>query len=98
MRWFVHACVPHFDASLAEKVFEVPFHLPAIAAFGFDGHLEAKDTNLAFKVEWSITYPFIEAHLCKEVHREEKLELEYFQAVDCVSLHYFSFWRMRLYY
>lgn len=70
MPWLIHAYVPHFSASLARMVFKVPFHLPAIAAFGTDGHLQTKETNLAFKEEWDTKYPFIEADMCKEVHRE----------------------------
>lgn len=49
MPWLVHSFVPHFAVSLSEKVFEFPPVLPAIAAFGRDGHLVTKECNLAFK-------------------------------------------------
>lgn len=48
--WLIHAFVPCFGAALAHEVFGIyPPHLPAIAVFGPDGHLETKLSNLGFE-------------------------------------------------
>ncbi|KAL6539798.1 hypothetical protein OROHE_011569 [Orobanche hederae] len=70
MPWLVHSFIPHFAVSLSEKVFEFPPVLPAIAAFGRDGHLETKESNLAFKKGWNSNYPFIQAEMDDEVRWE----------------------------
>lgn len=70
MPWLIHAYVPDFAARLAEKLFGFPSNIPAIAAFGPDGHLETKETNLIFKKEWNSKYPFIKTDMCEEVLRE----------------------------
>lgn len=86
MPWLVHSYVPDFAASLAKMVFELPFQLPAIAAFGPDEHLLTKESNLAFKKEWNSMYPFIEADMCKEVHR--KLQIEHNWDLDIFQKYY----------
>lgn len=70
MPWLVHSYVPDFSIFLVYKVFKLPFDIPAIAVFGPNGHLETKESNLAFKKEWNSKYPFIEADMDKEVHME----------------------------
>lgn len=71
MPWLVHAFEAEFATALVQQVFDVfPPRLPAIAAFGPDGHLETKESNLAFKNNSNSKYPFIEGNLDVEVHRE----------------------------
>lgn len=70
MPWLVHSFVPHFAVSLSKKVFEFPRVFPAIAAFGRDGHLVTKESNLAFKKGWNSKYPFIKAEMDDEVRWE----------------------------
>lgn len=70
MPWLFHSFVPDFAVSLYEKVFQYPPRLPAIAAFGSDGHLQTKLSNLFCRAELNSVFPFIQADLDREVHRE----------------------------
>lgn len=70
MPWLVHAFVPQFSVYLSKRVFELPPRLPAIAAFGRDGYLETKESNLAVKKSWNSEYPFIQADMGVAVHKE----------------------------
>lgn len=70
MQWLIHAYEPRFAHSLAERVFGVIPCLPAIAAFGSDGNLLTKESNLGFKEVWNCKYPFIEADIDEEVCKE----------------------------
>ncbi|KAL6549533.1 hypothetical protein OROHE_008650 [Orobanche hederae] len=45
MPWLIHSYAPRFAEDLAKRVFPVFPRLPAIAAFGPDGHLETKESN-----------------------------------------------------
>lgn len=70
MSWLIHAYAPQFAVDLAKRVFGNFPRLPAIAAFGPNGHLETKESNLAFKEVWNSKYPFIQADMDEEVCRE----------------------------
>lgn len=69
MPWLVHPFAPYFGVKLAAKIFD-SLKLPAIAAFGADGHLETKESNLGFKKKWDSKYPFIQPEMDDEVHSE----------------------------
>lgn len=71
MPWLVHAFAPDYALFLVQKIFNMyPPVIPAIAAFGVDGHLETKESNLALKMDADPNYPFIHASMDKEVHQE----------------------------
>lgn len=70
MPWLFHPFVPDFAVTLYEKVFQYPPHLPAIAEFGPDGHLQTKASNLSLKAKWKSTFPFIQTDMAEEVHKE----------------------------
>lgn len=67
--WLVNTLAP-IVVPLAKRLYASPLQLPAIAAFGADGHLEAKESDLASKNEWSLDYPFIKADMDEEVRVE----------------------------
>lgn len=66
----VHAYVPNFAKTLVEKVFGSVPHLPAIAAFGSDGNLQTKESNLLVKKTWSSQYPFIQGDMEEDICNE----------------------------
>lgn len=74
MPWVVHSSEPEVAASLFDCVFPVYQHLPAIAAFGVNGHLETKGSDLASKDKLVSQYPFIQADMYDEVYQELKEE------------------------
>lgn len=68
MPWLILWFGPEYTVSLTRELFDVfPPRLPAIAAFGPDGHLETKESNLAFKNDFYSEYPFIQADMSEEV-------------------------------
>lgn len=72
MPWLVHPFIPNFAHSLIRRLFNVyPLaNLPAIAAFGSHGHLDTKESGLAFKCLSKPVYPFIQADMHQEVYME----------------------------
>lgn len=74
MPWVVHSSEPEVAVSLFECVFPLSAHLPAIAAFGVNGHLETKGSDLASKDKLVSQYPFIQADMYDEVYQELKEE------------------------
>lgn len=74
MPWLIHAYEPQFATAVAERLFGMPPLLPAIAAFEADGHLDTKESNLAFKKHWDSKYPFIQAEMDDEICRELKYQ------------------------
>nr|XP_017225688.1 PREDICTED: probable nucleoredoxin 2 [Daucus carota subsp. sativus]XP_017225689.1 PREDICTED: probable nucleoredoxin 2 [Daucus carota subsp. sativus] len=74
MPWVVHSSKPEVAVSLFECVFPISAHLPAIAAFGVNGHLETKGSDLASNDKLVSQYPFIQADMYDEVYQELKDE------------------------
>ncbi|KAL8106602.1 putative nucleoredoxin 1 [Apium graveolens] len=75
MPWVVHSSKPDVAVSLFECVFPMSAHLPAIAAFGVNGHLETKGSDLASNDKSVSLYPpFIQADMYDEVYQELKDE------------------------
>ncbi|KAL8106600.1 putative nucleoredoxin 1 [Apium graveolens] len=73
MPWVVHSSEPEVAVSLFECVFPMSAHLPAIAAFGVNGHLETKGSDLASNDKLVSQYPpFIQADMYDEVYQELK--------------------------
>ncbi|XP_074332730.1 putative nucleoredoxin 1 isoform X1 [Apium graveolens] len=74
MPWVVHSS-PELAVFLFECVFPMSAHLPAIAAFGVNGHLETKGSDLASNDKLVSLYPpFIQADMYDEVYQELKDE------------------------
>lgn len=70
--WFVLPFEPSISDSLVRVLFGSNFsmhQLPAVAAFGRDGFLQTKDSNLSFK-ECKSYYPFIEDDMTEAVRWE----------------------------
>ncbi|XP_074335463.1 putative nucleoredoxin 1-2 [Apium graveolens] len=73
--WVVHSSKPEVALSLFECLFPISPQLPAIAAFGVDGHLETKGSDLASNDKLVSQYPpFIQADMYDEVYQELKDE------------------------
>lgn len=84
MPWPAFSCDLSMPSGLSRYIFNRLPKFPAIAAFGADGHLLTKESNLASKYEWSSKFPFIQADMGQEVRvellRKYKWDLEFFES------------------
>lgn len=71
MPWLMYPFFPEFSLRLAGKIFGfTPPRLPAIAAFGVDGKLVTKQSNLLSHGFQSNDFPFIQADMDDEICKE----------------------------
>lgn len=81
MPWWVCSVDKKHARSLAYELFDTGRISPAIVAFGLNGHLETRESNLANKACLNSKYPFIqdmEEAVCKELNIMYQWDLEYY--------------------